>query len=80
MDRATILNHLAQAERHVNMGAQHVSSQLSLIERMQRDGHDVTAARQLLEQFEEIQALHIVDRDRLRAELDEFQNSIAPSR
>jgi hypothetical protein len=69
MERAMLLNHLAQAERHIDTGEQHVCKQRSLIAKLEKDGHDPAGARQLLEQFEEIQAMHIADRDRIRAEL-----------
>jgi len=32
-------------------------------------GHDLKSAQALLAQFEEMQAMHIADRDRIRAEL-----------
>lgn len=69
MDRATVERRLAQCERHVALGAEHVRSQRELIAKLEKDGHDTTAAAALLLQFEELQALHIADRDRLRQEL-----------
>jgi hypothetical protein len=69
MDRAMIKRHLAQAERHVLEGERHVARQrqiaASLVE------HEVSArlARDLLAQFEKLLALHVADRDRLRAQL-----------
>ena len=69
MDRAVILNHLAQAERHVAEGEQHIIRQREIIEMLARQGHDTKAADELLGQFEQTLAAHIADRDRLRAEL-----------
>ena len=69
MDRATILAHLMQTERHVAQGESTVQKQRALISRLDKDGHDTTEARKLLGQFEELQALHLADRDRLRAKL-----------
>lgn len=69
MDRAHILEHLAQAEEHVVLGQEHVDQQRHLIERLDHDGHDSTAARALLVRFEEHLAMHIKDRDRLIREL-----------
>jgi hypothetical protein len=69
MDRALILNHLALAETHVAQGEEHIIRQRNIIETLARQGHDTTAADELLRQFEETLAAHIADRDRLRAEL-----------
>jgi hypothetical protein len=61
--------HLAQAEQHVALGDQQVARQRALVAELERDGHDTQSSRDLLEQFEEMQKLHIANRDRLRAEL-----------
>lgn len=61
--------HLAQAERHVAEGERRIARQRELVAELARDGHDTDQATQLLRQFEELQALHVVDRDRLRKEL-----------
>jgi hypothetical protein len=67
--RAALLEHLAQAERHVAEGAAIIARQKSLILELEKDGHDTTSSRSLLRQFEEIQHLHVEDRDRLKTEL-----------
>ena len=64
-----ILNHLAQAERHVKDGEQHVARQRALIGDMVRNGRDAAVAIELLKEFEALQVMHIADRDRLVAEL-----------
>jgi len=69
MDRTMVGEHLAMAERHVEEGIRHVEQQRALVATLARDGHDVTAPRALLTQFEELLRLHVADRDRLRAEL-----------
>ena len=69
MDHATIADHLAQAERHVVAGERTLAHQRGLVAELERDGHDTSQARALLVQFEELQALHISNRDRLRREL-----------
>ena len=71
MDRAIIQDHLAQTERHVSQGKEHISRQREIIADLERGGHDSKAARALLVQFEEMQALHIADRDRLLRELSD---------
>jgi hypothetical protein len=52
MDRNMILNHLANAERHVAEGSAHVERQRELVERLSGHGHIEAAARanQLLAQ------------------------------
>jgi hypothetical protein len=65
MDREQLLQHLAQAEDHVAAGTQHVARQREIIAEVERDGHDAPQAKALLEQFEQLQEMHVVDRDRL---------------
>lgn len=69
MDRGILEEHLAQAERHVAQGEKHVAKQRAIVAELERDGHDTVAAHDLLRQFEELQALHVADCDRLRSEL-----------
>lgn len=73
MDRAALKEHLTQAERHIATGERNLSQQRALLRELERDGHDTSAARALLGSFEELQALHLADRDRLRAELAEAE-------
>ena len=61
--------HLAQAERHVVEGEEHLARQRALIDKLRRDGHDTTTAVELLHEFERSQAVHVAERDRIRAEL-----------
>ena len=53
----------------VAMGEQHIGRQRELVSKIERDGRDSTEARQLLATSEELQDLHIADRDRLEKEL-----------
>lgn len=69
MDRALWQEHLAQAERHVGLGEAHMAKQRAIIAELERDGHDTRAARDLLHQLEQMQELHVANRDRLRKEL-----------
>jgi hypothetical protein len=68
MDHHLTEGHLAQAERHVAEGEQHIARQRKLIAELERDGHDTTTAIELLRTFEESQATHVENRDRIRAE------------
>jgi hypothetical protein len=69
MDRARLMERLALAERHVREGACHVARQREIVAQLKGHSHDAASARDLLTQFEALQALHVSDRDRLRAEL-----------
>ena len=69
MYRAMILEHLRMAEQHVADGVRHIARQRELIAELRRDRHDTWAAENLLKLFEETQALHVADRDRLSAQL-----------
>jgi hypothetical protein len=71
MDRAVLLQHLAQAERHVAEGEQHLLRQEELIAELDRDGHDTEKARVILDTLRETQALHLQDRDRIMRELEQ---------
>jgi hypothetical protein len=71
MDRAAALARLATAERHVKLGERHLSRQRELVAYLIRYGRDAAAAEALLATFEQSQALHVADRDRLRDELAE---------
>jgi hypothetical protein len=69
MDRARLAEHLAQAERHVVLGEAHLQRQRVIVTELERAGADTGEARRLLANLEEMQTLHVADRDRLRDEL-----------
>jgi hypothetical protein len=69
MNRAALWAHLVDAEEAVEQGERHLSRQRRLIASLERNGHDPGAAYALLATFEDSQALHVFDRDRLRREL-----------
>jgi hypothetical protein len=46
-----------------------IARQREIVSRPERDGHGAKAARELLAQFEELQAMHVADCDRRRKEL-----------
>jgi hypothetical protein len=70
-DRDMVKQHLAQAEGHMAMSKGHIASQRKFAAGLVRDGHDASQALALLLRFEELQQLHIADRDRMRRELGE---------
>jgi hypothetical protein len=69
MDRVVWEVHLAQAKEAIAKGERHIARQKQLIAELERDGHDSQTARELLAQFESVQALHIEHGDRLCREL-----------
>lgn len=69
MNRAMLQGHLAQAESHVAKGDQHLARQQELIAKLKRHGRDTADAEGLLKLFEELQVVHVADRDRLLREL-----------
>ena len=66
MDHDLLADHLEQAEHHVEQADEHIARQTDLIAWLETRGHDATEAKRLLVLFQEIQATHIADRDRLR--------------
>jgi hypothetical protein len=71
MPQWRLMENLALADEHIALGAKHVARQREIIAELERDGHDTTKACALLAEFEELQAMHIADRDRLLGELHE---------
>ena len=65
-DRAVARQHLELAERRVAEGQQRVTTQLALVARLERHGHDTREAVNLLHQLEAILALQVQARDCLR--------------
>jgi hypothetical protein len=69
MDRAMLVEHLAQAARHVAAGERNVERQRRIVAHLKREGRDVREASDLLLQFVEMRAQHLAEWDRLRKEL-----------
>jgi hypothetical protein len=69
MDRDMLERHLAQAQAHIETGYKNIARQRQVIAHMEREGQDTASARDTLTQFEESQALHIADRERILREL-----------
>jgi len=80
MDRAVIVDHLSKAERHVAQGERHIVRQREIVFEIDARGGDSASARSLLRQFLRTQAMHVAGRDRVRAELDEFDRENVGSR
>ena len=71
MDRALLQRHLMQVRRHIVMGYEHMHRQRAIVREWKSKGWDTALAVQILSSFEELQAMHIADRDRLVKELAE---------
>ena len=71
IDRATLLEHLAQAERHVAQGEAHIGKQEALVVELDRDGHDTKKAAAILATFRQTQAQHVLNVERLLKELQQ---------
>ena len=69
MDRARLLERLAQAEHHISVGELHMAKQQALIAELERDGHDTTQPRDLLATFRQSQGLLIEGRNGILKEL-----------
>jgi hypothetical protein len=71
MNRVFLEQHLAMAERHATQGEQHILRQREIVAKLEADNNAalLIQARALLAQFEDLQTLHVADRDRLRKEL-----------
>jgi hypothetical protein len=71
MDPVIVEYHLAQAERRVKKGQEHVAQQRRLLAELDRNGRDTTHFRALLGEYEDALAIQIADRDRLRNKLSD---------
>jgi hypothetical protein len=71
MDRALLLQHLAQAERHIVLGEEHLTIQEALIADLEREGHDTEGAKEVLATMLQSQAVHVETRDRILRELND---------
>jgi hypothetical protein len=69
MNRAPILERLDEAERLVADSECLIARQKSIMRRLLMDDLDAEPARVRLFQFEKMHALHVAERDRLRAAL-----------
>ena len=68
MDPAMIRRHVELAERHVLEGEEHISRQREIVARPERTSPTsvtLERARELLQEVERAQRLHVADRDRL---------------
>lgn len=72
MDHEMLMEHLKQAEHHLDRGRSALEHQRGIVERLRRDCHSeqlIAEAENLLRTFEDVQSMHLADATRLRAEL-----------
>jgi hypothetical protein len=69
MDRVVLVHILAAAERHLAEAECQLDNQRERVAQLERDGLDTAEPMRLLIELEELQAIHVADRDRLRKEL-----------
>lgn len=74
-DRARYEKHLAMAQKHIAMDERNIARQRELVKKFEPYGPVSKQAKALLAQFEALHAMHIADRDRLKQELSEVEQT-----
>jgi hypothetical protein len=69
MSRIELQRRLARAITRVGISENNVARQRRVAAELERDGHDVTQAKEILAELERAHALQVADRDRLEREL-----------
>jgi len=69
LDRATLLEHLARAERHLAQGETHIGRQEALVAELDLKGRDTKDALAILATLRETQSQHVLDMERLLKQL-----------
>ncbi len=66
IDRPTLERYLAEAEKHVVRGEQHILAHRRRIATLEQHGGDCTRAKRALRTSEELQVMYVARRDQLR--------------
>lgn len=69
MDRSQLTALLEQSDHHVRLAEEHIARQVEWIARLENLALDTQDAQHLLSEFQELLAVHIAHRDRLRDRL-----------
>ena len=69
MDQTVLRIHLGKAESNVGGGQRRLSRQRRIVSKLERGGRDSRRPRDLLRLFENILAMYVAQRDRLRDQL-----------
>jgi hypothetical protein len=67
--RSLQVEHLSNLVDYLIAGARHIERQKTIIQELQRDGHDIAQAQQTLQQMEELHKIYLSEKDRLLKEL-----------
>jgi hypothetical protein len=70
MGHMTKRDELGAAQRHVAQCEKNIANERAIIAELERDGHDATAAREVLRECEKVRGLYARDRERVLKELD----------
>lgn len=68
-DRLLLQEHLTRVEQRIAESARIIARERAIIAGLEGANIEVKSARELLAQFEQLLAMQIADRDRLRSEL-----------
>jgi hypothetical protein len=68
MDRRSLEQHLSQVNADLAVRAKYIAQQRQIVAQL-KEGHRAAAARQLLQEAEENQAIFVAEADRLAKEL-----------
>jgi hypothetical protein len=69
MDRRTLEEQLAQAERHILQSYARIERQREIVAELKSNGRDADLAADLLDTYLDLESVHIAHRDRLLATL-----------
>ena len=69
MNWIALRRRLTVAEERVGVGANNVARHRRIVAELERDGHDVTLAKEILAELEKAYALQVAACDRIRREL-----------
>lgn len=72
MDRTMQIRHLVEAERHVAQGERHLLEQERRLADLDCNGHGTIQGRRLLQNFRDLQMLHVAHRDQILRELEQL--------
>ena len=67
--RSLQVEHLSNLVDYLIAGARHIERQKTIIQELERDGHDTAQALHTLQQMEELQKIYLSEKDRLLEEL-----------
>lgn len=73
MDRHTLLQHLAEAERHLALSDRHINRQIDIIDLLKQARCSTDLALDVLATYRSLRATHVAHYDMIRRELEELE-------